>query len=66
MKKNPETCESCRFWSDMIARAGACTTNPRGDVEALCLNPTSRNYSEYTVESAACDVFEPGAPIDAR
>ena len=50
-------CDGCRYWSDMIARAGGGTTNPRGDTEALCLAKSGHYAGRYTTAEMACDAF---------
>lgn len=50
-------CDGCRFWSDMIARAGGGTTNPRGDTEALCLAKGGPNFGRYTTQDMVCTAF---------
>ena len=50
-------CDGCRYWSDMIARAGGGTTNPRGDIEALCLAAGGPNASKYTTAEMTCSAF---------
>lgn len=49
-------CEGCRYWSDMIARAGGGTTNPTGQIEAMCLavGPFS---GKYTTPRQTCSEF---------
>ena len=49
-------CDGCRYWSDMVARAGSGTTNPRGDVEAMCLSAGSRK-GQYTTSEETCEAF---------
>lgn len=57
-------CSGCRYWSEMIARAGGGTDNPRGDVEALCLVPSEAKYAthagKYTVSSFVCPAWKSG------
>lgn len=47
-------CGGCRYWSQMIARAGGGTDNPRGDTEALCLTPEGPNAQRYTTSETTC------------
>lgn len=49
-------CSGCRYWSEMVARAGAGTTNPRGDVEAMCL-ADGPQASRYTAAEDTCPSF---------
>lgn len=58
------TCGGCRYWSEMIARAGGGTTNPRGDTEALCLG-SGQHSGEYTTAGMTCGAFKAGPPGDA-
>lgn len=55
-----KNCAGCRYWSEMIARAGGGTDNPRGDVEAMCLNATSPRSGNYTVERDTCEKWATG------
>lgn len=57
MSTEKQSCGSCRYWSEMIARAGAGTTNPAGDVEALCLSATSSESGKYKVAGDRCDAW---------
>lgn len=50
-------CDGCRYWSDMIARAGGGTTNSFGDTEALCLAAAGPHSGKYTTESWTCTAF---------
>ena len=50
-------CDGCRYWSDMIARAGGATTNPRGDTEALCLSKDGPHAKQYTTADQTCASF---------
>ena len=52
-------CETCKFWSESCARSIGC-----GPMEALCLNPASKNKGKYTEETETCSAFEEGSPID--
>jgi hypothetical protein len=58
------TCADCRYWSDLIARAGGATDNPAGDTEALCLVKGGPHSGEYTTGEMSCDRWKPGTPID--
>jgi len=51
------TCGGCRYWSEMIARAGSGTDNPRGETEALCLSASGPKASKYTVADFTCSSF---------
>lgn len=42
-------CAGCRFWSEMIARAEG-----GGPVEAMCLNPASRQRGNYVAGFQEC------------
>ena len=57
MRTKDQNCSGCRYWSEMIARAGGGTDNPSGDTEALCLAPTGPFSGKYTVGSITCDSF---------
>ena len=41
-------CESCRFWSEMVAQSKGY------EIEALCLNPQSPFRMKYTMEKNGC------------
>lgn len=49
-------CRGCRFWSEMIARAGG---NIIG-VEALCLRADGPKGGQYTVGRNSCEAWESG------
>lgn len=49
-------CDGCRYWSEMIARAGGGTDNPRGDTEALCL-ADGPFKGKYTTAEMTCSAF---------
>jgi len=51
-----QVCEGCRYWSEMIARAGGGTDNPRGDTEALCLGD-GPHAKKYTTAEQTCPAF---------
>lgn len=53
-------CEGCRYWSEMLAQAGAGTENPRGDVEAMCLVAGGPHSHRYTVATDTCDHWAAG------
>lgn len=46
-----EVCSTCRFWSEMVARA-----NSAAGVEALCLTIGSRG-GRYTLGSDSCEAW---------
>lgn len=50
-------CGGCRYWSEMIGRAGGGTTNTRGDTEALCLAPSGVAKGTYTTAADYCGEF---------
>lgn len=52
-------CETCRYWSDLIARAVG-----GGPVEALCLATVGPYRQTYTVASQACGTWAGGQAID--
>lgn len=52
-----EKCAPCKFWSEMVAGSV-----PTGGVEALCLNPESPFYQQYTQDG--CEHLEEGTSID--
>jgi hypothetical protein len=62
---DPETkkCGGCRYWSEMIARAGAGTTNRAGDTEALCL-ASGPHAGRYTTKHMTCNAFAEGLAVD--
>jgi hypothetical protein len=48
-----ENCESCRFWSELVARAiGA------GPIEALCLAGDSPNHENYVRGNDHCQAWK--------
>lgn len=49
-----KTCQSCRFWSEMVARSGSF------GVEALCLSITSESRNKYTPGSHTCTAWKSG------
>lgn len=51
------TCNECRYWSEMIARAGGGTTNPLGLTEAMCLAPAGPFKGKYTTGYGQCDSY---------
>jgi hypothetical protein len=62
-----EKCESCRYWSEMIAQSEGY------EVAALCLSSRSPHYSKYTIGKNGCNdwaenylgaVDAPGVSID--
>lgn len=57
MSKAARVCMNCRFWSQMIAQAGAGTDNEAGDTEAMCLAPVGPNAQKYTTYATTCDAF---------
>lgn len=54
------TCGGCRYWSEMLAHAGAGTDNPAGDVEAMCIVAGGPHSSRYTVASTTCEKWASG------
>lgn len=58
-------CGVCRYWSEMIARAGAGTSNPGGAIEAMCTG-SGPNMGLYTTSKDSCHAFREGAPADGR
>lgn len=48
-------CETCRFWSEMIAMSLG-----GGPVQAMCLSPEGPNRSRYTIGSKSCDGWKSG------
>ena len=46
---NDLTCQSCRYWSEMIAQATGGKP-----VEAYCLNSISPNYQTFTTGNKTC------------
>lgn len=55
------TCETCKYWSEMIAR------KPPGsmEVESLCLCTPSPKTQQFTKATDKCDKHEPGDPVDS-
>ncbi len=47
-------CRSCRFWSEMVAKAEG------GRVQALCLSPTSPRNGTYTHGRHTCPSWASG------
>lgn len=43
-------CNSCRYWSEMVAQAFGC-----GPMEALCLAENGRYSNKYTTGRMSCD-----------
>ncbi len=60
MRTNERNCSGCRYWSEMIARAGGGTTNPRGDTEACCRSHGGPQAGEYTTAKRTCAAFAKG------
>jgi hypothetical protein len=59
--KNPKrSCESCCYWSDVIAEARD------GQVLAMCLCDQGPRYSTMTSEAEVCRCHLFGEPIDRR
>jgi hypothetical protein len=51
-------CMNCRYWSQMVARAGGGTDNSSGDTEALCLAPQGSPLKDvYTIGPQSCVAF---------
>ncbi len=50
-------CKGCRFWSEMVARAGGGMS-----VQAmcLCLSQNSPNHLRYTSGATSCGAWLPG------
>jgi len=53
-----KTCESCLHWSEMLARAGGCTDNPNGEIEAYCHSVSGPKAEKYTIARDTCSSFE--------
>lgn len=51
-------CNSCKFWSDLIAKSEAGTT------VAMCLCDESPGKGKYTTKWGSCDKQESGPPVD--
>lgn len=49
-----KNCSGCRYWSEMVARAGGGADNVAGDTEALCLNAESPFRNKYKTGRATC------------
>jgi hypothetical protein len=54
-------CETCRYWSEMLAQAGG----GRPGVRALCLSSESPLRQKWTSETQTCGSWKGGNPIDA-
>jgi hypothetical protein len=50
-------CGACRYWSELLARAGGAADNPSGDTEAMCLAPAGPNRQKYTTQTTTCAAF---------
>lgn len=59
LKQGTPRCASCKWWSDLIARA-----NGAGLIEALCLNPQGSKYRQFTRAAATCAAHQQGPAID--
>ncbi len=57
MEANFDTCDGCKFWSELIAQAIG-----GGPVQAWCLNPDSPMYHRYA--HLGCEKHTPGRAID--
>lgn len=56
-----KTCESCRYWSDRVARQDGT-----GPLQALCLPQSGGIFAgEYVTGRQSCDAFADGHPVDA-
>jgi hypothetical protein len=56
-----KTCDSCRWWSDRIARSDGT-----GPLQALCLPQSGGIFAgEYVTGRQSCDAFADGQPVDA-
>lgn len=51
-----KTCNTCRYWSELISRAGGGTDNAAGDTEALCLG-AGPNNGQYTTAQKTCPAW---------
>lgn len=51
-----KTCNTCRYWSELIFRAGGGTDNAAGDTEALCLG-AGPNNGQYTTAQKTCPAW---------
>lgn len=68
-RTNQRDCSGCRYWSEMLARAGAGTDNPRGDLEAMCFAAAGPFAGRYTTGTETCGYFKAnvdGAVDDPR
>jgi hypothetical protein len=52
-------CETCKFWSDKIAKA------EDGITVCMCLHAESPKRGKYTAQWGACDQHEAGESVDA-
>lgn len=57
-------CGTCRYWSEMLARAGGGTDNPRGDVEAICHAAGGPFSNRYVTADKSCGYFRSGGAVD--
>jgi hypothetical protein len=55
-------CESCRTWSDLMARSNP---DKPGEMVAMCLNALSPNYQQWTSTNDTCERQQAGEPVDA-
>lgn len=55
-----KTCETCRYWSEMIAEAGG----GRPGVRAMCLSTGSPQHGRYTGQRQTCAEWA-DAPLGA-
>lgn len=52
---NSPTCQSCRYWSEMIAQASGS-----GPVTALCLNSKSEQSGKWVTGASRCEAWVDG------
>ena len=55
MYGSAETCNGCRFWSEMIARSIG-----RAPIEAMCLASHGPNAGQYVTGRGTCDAWRSG------
>lgn len=58
-----QVCETCRFWSDLMAR---CDPQKPGEMLAMCLNAQAEKYQEWTSTNDSCALQRVGEPLDVR
>jgi hypothetical protein len=61
MSRPRNRCETCCYWSDLLARSEG------GDgLQAVCLCIGGPRYSQYTKGAESCEKHTKGEPIDLK